>query len=64
MVLDEPVALERWLSSRSGSRVRVVIPKQGDKRRLLELVARNAPLAYETRFGSDAAVHRAAVEKL
>ena len=63
-VLDEPVALEGWLSSRGGSRVRLVVPKQGDKRRLIELAARNATLAYETRFSSDAAVHRAAVEEL
>ncbi|MEC9302266.1 MAG: helix-hairpin-helix domain-containing protein, partial [Acidobacteriota bacterium] len=64
MVLDEPVALEGWLSSRDGSRVRLVVPKQGDKRRLLELAVRNATLAYETRFSGDAAVHRAAVEEL
>ena len=64
MVLDEPVALEGWLSSQGGRRVRLVVPKQGDKRRLLELAARNATLAYESRFSSDAAVHRAAVEEL
>ena len=44
--------------------MRVVVPKRGDKRGLLDLAARNAALAYETRASDDVAAHRAAVETL
>ena len=47
--LEDTAAIEEWLSSRSGRRVRVVVPKRGDKRSLLELATRNARVAYESR---------------
>jgi excinuclease ABC subunit C len=37
--------LERWLSSRSGSRVSIRVPKRGEKRKLVELAATNAAAA-------------------
>ena len=39
-----------WLSSKKGSKVEILVPKKGGKRRLVELVNRNARLAYELDF--------------
>ena len=61
--VDETDAIEGWLSDRAGRRVRVVVPKRGEKRGLLELAARNAALAYTSRF-SEAPAPRATLEAL
>ena len=45
----DPAWLEDWLSLRGGRRVKLVVPQRGEKRELLELAARNAALAYESR---------------
>jgi excinuclease ABC subunit C len=47
--LEDAAAIEEWLSSRAGRRVRIVVPRRGDKRSLLELATRNARVAYEAR---------------
>jgi excinuclease ABC subunit C len=52
VALDEAPWLEDWLSARAGRRVRLVVPRRGDRRGLLELAARNAALAYDTRFNA------------
>jgi excinuclease ABC subunit C len=39
--------LEAWLSARRGSGVRIRVPQRGEKVRLLDLVVRNAQLAFE-----------------
>jgi excinuclease ABC subunit C len=39
--------LEAWLAARRGSAVRIHVPQRGEKLRLVELVVRNAHLAYE-----------------
>jgi excinuclease ABC subunit C len=39
--------LEAWLSQRRGGAARIRVPQRGEKLRLLELVARNARLAFE-----------------
>jgi excinuclease ABC subunit C len=39
--------LEDWLSARRGSQVRIRIPQRGEKVRLLEMVVRNARLAFD-----------------
>jgi excinuclease ABC subunit C len=39
--------LEAWLAARRGTAVRVHAPQRGEKLRLVELVVRNARLAYE-----------------
>jgi excinuclease ABC subunit C len=39
--------LESWLSERRGARVRIRTPRRGEKLRLLDLVVRNARLAFE-----------------
>ncbi len=39
--------LERWLSERRRTAVHIHVPQRGEKHRLLDLVVRNARLAYE-----------------
>ena len=39
--------LEEWLSARRGTQVRIRIPQRGEKVRLLEMVVRNARLAFD-----------------
>ncbi|GAB4374944.1 MAG: excinuclease ABC subunit UvrC [Acidobacteriota bacterium] len=46
----DPALLEQFLAQRRGRAVRIVAPTQGERRRLLDLVARNARLAFEARF--------------
>jgi excinuclease ABC subunit C len=36
-----------WLTGKKGCRVEIVVPKRGGKRRLVDLVGRNAKLAFE-----------------
>ncbi len=61
---DEREALESWLSSRAGRKVRIVVPQRGDKRSLVDLATRNAELAYQTRFNQTALAHYNALETL
>ena len=42
-VMDEEV-ISRWLTERRGQKVKIVVPKKGEKERLVELAARNAVL--------------------
>jgi len=53
--------LEDWLSSRRNRRVRLKVPTRGGKKRLLELVRKNAKLAFDSRFR---AAHTHGVEVL
>jgi excinuclease ABC subunit C len=39
--------LEQWLAARRGTQVRIHVPQRGEKLRLLDLVARNARLAFD-----------------
>jgi len=45
--LPEAELLATWLSDRRGSAVRIRVPQRGEKVRLMELVARNARLAWD-----------------
>jgi len=56
--------LEGWLSGESGRRVRLVVPKRGEKRGLLELASRNAQVAYQARFNENIAANYDALETL
>jgi excinuclease ABC subunit C len=56
--------LEGWLSGEAGRRVRVVVPKRGGKRGLLDLAARNAEVAYQARFNENVAANYDALETL
>ena len=60
----ETAVLEEWLTSKAGRRVRLVVPKRGEKRGLLELAARNADLAYQQRFNENTAANYDALETL
>lgn len=57
----EAPLLEDWLSGRRGGRVALKVPARGVKKRFLDLVAKNAALAFESRFR---AAHTHGVEAL
>ena len=61
---SETEIIEAWLTDRSEHRVRIVVPKRGEKRGLLDLAARNAQVAYQTRFNETVAAHYDALETL
>ena len=56
--------IEGWLSGEAGRRVRICVPKRGEKRGLLELAARNAAVAYQARFNENVAANYDALETL
>jgi excinuclease ABC subunit C len=60
----EADVITAWLTEQSGRRVRLVVPKRGEKRGLLDLAARNAEVAYQTRFNATVAAHYDALETL
>jgi excinuclease ABC subunit C len=62
--IEDREAMEEWLSSRAGRRVRILVPQRGDKRALVDLATRNAELAYRTRFNEITAAHFEALETL
>ena len=48
--VEDREAIEAWLTERARRRVRIHVPRRGDKRGLLELAARNAALAYQSQL--------------
>ena len=62
--IEDREAIERWLSERAGRKVKLVVPKRGDKRGLLALATRNAALGYRTRYSDEAQARGAALEEL
>jgi excinuclease ABC subunit C len=62
--IEDCEAVEEWLSSRAGRRVRISVPQRGDKRALVDLATRNAELSYRTRFNEITAAHFEALETL
>ena len=62
--IEDREAIERWLSEHAGRKVKLAVPKRGDKRGLLALAARNAALAYRTRYSDEARTRSAALEEL
>ena len=56
--------IEGWLSGTAGRRVRICVPRRGEKRGLLELAARNAAVAYQARFNENVAANYDALETL
>jgi excinuclease ABC subunit C len=62
--IEDGEAMEEWLSSRAGRRVKILVPQRGDKRALVELATRNAELSYRTRFNENIAAHFDALETL
>src|SRR5262249_40959679 len=61
---SEAEVIEAWLTDRSEHRVRLIVPRRGEKRGLLDLAARNAEVAYQTRFNDTVAAHYDALETL
>jgi excinuclease ABC subunit C len=64
VALPEADAVEAWLGERSRRRVRVAVPKRGEKRGLLDLASRNAAVAYDARFNETVAANYDALETL
>ena len=62
--IEDREALETWLTGNAGRRVRLAVPKRGDKRGLLDLVTRNAELAYRSRYSAEGRSGAAALEEL
>jgi excinuclease ABC subunit C len=62
--IEDMDLLAQWLSERAGRRVRLVVPQRGGKRALVDLVTRNAELAYRTHFNDITAAHFDALETL
>jgi excinuclease ABC subunit C len=61
---SETELIEAWLMDRSEYRVRLVVPRRGEKRGLLDLAARNAQVSYQTRFNETVSAHYDALETL
>jgi len=61
---EEADAIESWLSAQAGRKVRLSVPQRGDKRGLLELVRRNAELAYRSRFDAEGTTQYEALENI
>jgi excinuclease ABC subunit C len=62
--VEDAEALEAWLGERAGRKVRLVVPRRGDKKSLLELAARNAGIAYDSRFNAETLGNYQALETL
>ncbi len=62
--VEDADALETWLSERAGRKVRLVVPRRGDKKSLLELASRNAGIAYDSRFNAETLGNYQALETL
>jgi len=45
--LEESEIIESWLRQKKGAKVTITVPKQGEKRKLIDLAATNAQLALE-----------------
>ena len=62
--IEDAETIEAWLSERAERRVRIAVPRRGDKRALVDLATRNAELSYRTRFNETTAAHFDALEAL
>ena len=61
---EEREALETWLSSTAGHRVRIVTPQRGEKRGLVDLATRNAALGYQNRYNGSTTAQYDGLETL
>jgi excinuclease ABC subunit C len=62
--LPDAAWLEDWASDRAGRRVRISVPRRGEKRALLDLAIRNAALAYDARFNVEGTAQYEALDLL
>ena len=51
--LEDAEIIEQWLSSRKGQKVRIVVPKKGEKEHLVELARKNASMVLRKDFERD-----------
>jgi excinuclease ABC subunit C len=64
---DGAAAVEEWLAARRGGRVKLRVPRRGDKKALLETVARNAAESlalHKTRRASDLTTRSLALNEI
>ncbi|MEU8542641.1 excinuclease ABC subunit UvrC [Streptomyces sp. NPDC048717] len=64
---EDPDAVAQWLAARRGSQVSLRIPQRGDKKDLMETVARNAQQAlvlHKTKRASDLTTRSRALEEI
>ena len=64
VAIAEQDLLEAWLTQKTNRRVRIMVPQRGDKKGMIELAARNAALAYRTRFDANSTANFEALEHL
>ena len=62
--IEDHAEVERWLGERADRKVRVSVPKRGDKRGLLDLATRNAALAYRSHYSDEAVAWGTALDEL
>lgn len=48
--IEDMEVIEQWLSARKGQKVRIVVPKKGEKERLVELAQKNASMVLRQDF--------------
>ncbi len=53
VAIDDADVMEAWLSGRSGRVVRLVVPRRGDRRRLVDLATRNATVSARSRADAE-----------
>ncbi len=61
---EDRAALEAWLSDRADRRVRLKVPRRGEKRALLDLACRNAAMTYQSHFNAETTASFAALDTL
>ena len=64
---QDAAAVEEWLAARRGGRVRLRVPRRGDKKALLDTVARNAAeslVQHKTRRASDLTTRSRAMHEI
>lgn len=62
--IDDRQEVEDWLARAAERKVKISVPKRGDKRGLLDLATRNAVLGYRTRYSDEAMARGAALDEL
>lgn len=65
--IEEKESIEKWLGEKRSARVRVTVPRRGEKRQLVEMVSRNALIAlrhFRERLLTEGSASGEALEKL
>jgi excinuclease ABC subunit C len=62
--IEDSSALEEWLCTRAGRKVRLHVPQRGEKREMVDLATRNAVIAYQSRFTQGTTANYEALDTL